>query len=59
VARRQQARSLALRAANSLARLWQRRGRTEALTLLQELYEGFSEGFDFADWQEAQTLLRK
>jgi adenylate cyclase len=59
VARRQQARSLALRAANSLARLWQRQGQTDASVLLQEVYEGFTEGFDFADWQEAQILLRK
>ena len=58
VARRQQAKSLELRAAMSLARLWQRQGkRTEAYELLAPVYNWFTEGFDTADLQEAKTLL--
>ena len=57
-ARRQQAKSLELRAAMSLARLWQRQGkRVEACRMLAEVYGWFSEGFDTADLREAQTLL--
>jgi predicted ATPase len=58
VARRQQAKSLELRAAMSLARLWQRQGRRdEARQLLAEVYGWFTEGFDTADLQEAKALL--
>ena len=58
VARRQQAKSLELRAALSLARLWQQQGqRQAALTLLAPVYGWFTEGFDTADLQEAQALL--
>jgi predicted ATPase len=58
VARQQQAKSLELRAAMSLARLWQRQGkRVEARALLEEIYGWFTEGFDTADLQEAQALL--
>jgi class 3 adenylate cyclase/predicted ATPase len=58
VARRQQAKSLELRAAMSLARLWQRQGkRVEARTLLAPIYGWFTEGFDTADLQEAKALL--
>ena len=58
VARRQQAKSLELRAAMSLARLWQRQGkRAEAHQLLAEVYGWFTEGFDTADLQEAKALL--
>ena len=58
MARRQQARSLELRAAMSLARLWLHQGkRTEARELLAEVYGWFTEGFDTADLQEAQVLL--
>jgi adenylate cyclase len=57
-ARRQQAKSLELRAAMSLARLWQRQGkRVEACRMLAEVYGWFSEGFDTADLQEARVLL--
>src|SRR5262249_60301644 len=58
VARRQQAKSLELRAVLSLSRLWQRQGRQhEARTLLAPVYGWFTEGFDTADLQEARTLL--
>jgi predicted ATPase len=57
-ARRQQAKSLELRAAMSLARLWQRQGkRAAACQMLAEVYSWFTEGFDTADLREAQTLL--
>jgi predicted ATPase len=58
VARRQQAKSLELRAATSLAQLWQRQGkRAEAYALLAPIYGWFTEGFDTADLLDAQTLL--
>ncbi len=58
VAHRQQAKSLELRAATSLARLWQSQGkRQEAYDLLAPVYEWFTEGFDTADLQEAKALL--
>jgi class 3 adenylate cyclase/predicted ATPase len=58
IARQQQARSLELRAATSLARLWQRQGkRAEARQLLAPVYGWFTEGFDTADLQDAQALL--
>jgi predicted ATPase len=60
VARRQSAKSLELRAAMSLSRLWQRQGkRDEARQLLGEIYGWFTEGFDTVDLQEAQTLLKE
>jgi predicted ATPase/class 3 adenylate cyclase len=58
VARRQEAKSLELRAAISLARLWQEQGkRAEARELLAPIYDWFTEGFDTADLQEAKTVL--
>ena len=58
VARRQQAKSLELRAVMSLARLWQHQGKQEeGRKLLAEVYSWFTEGFDTADLQEARTLL--
>src|SRR5262245_42686209 len=58
IARRQQAKSLELRAATSLARLWQQQGkRTEAYELLEAVYGWFTEGFDTVDLQEARALL--
>ena len=54
----QQAKSLELRAAMSLARLWQQQGkRAEARTLLAPVYGWFTEGFDTADLQDAKALL--
>ena len=58
VARRQQAKSLELRAAMSLARLWQQQGKqSKAQALLAPIYGWFTEGFDTADLQEAKALL--
>ena len=58
VARRQEAKSLELRAAMSLSRLWQQQGkRAEAHALLAPVYAWFTEGFDTADLQEAKALL--
>jgi predicted ATPase len=58
VARHQRAKSLELRSAISLARLWQRQGkRAEARALLEPVYGWFTEGFDTADLQEAKALL--
>jgi predicted ATPase len=58
IARRQQAKSLELRATMSLARLWQQQGkRAAAHQLLVEVYGWFTEGFGTADLQEARALL--
>ena len=58
VARGQGARWWELRAAMSLARLWQQQGKqAEARQLLAEVYGWFTEGFDTADLQEARALL--
>jgi predicted ATPase len=60
IARRQQAKSLELRAALSLARLGQRQGkRDEAHAWLAPTYGWFSEGFDTTDLQEANALLEE
>jgi predicted ATPase len=72
VARKQQAKSLELRAVMSLARLWQQQAarsesrntdhvsRTkldEARQMLSDIYNWFTEGFDTKDLQEAKALL--
>jgi adenylate cyclase len=60
VARRQQAKSLELRAVMSLSRLWQSHGKKdEARQMLAEVYGWFTEGFDTADLQEAKALLEE
>jgi len=60
VARKQQAKSLELRAVMSLSRLWQSQGkREEARQLLAELYGWFTEGFDTVDLKEAKALLEE
>jgi len=58
IARRPQAKAFELRAAMSLALLWQRQGqRAESHALLAPIYGWFTEGFDTADLQEAKVLL--
>jgi predicted ATPase len=58
IACRQQVKSLELRAAMSLSRLWQRQGkRADSRELLASIYGWFTEGFDTADLQEAKALL--
>jgi predicted ATPase len=58
IARSQSAKSLALRATTSLARLLARQGRCdEARAMLAEIYGWFTEGFDTADLKEAKALL--
>jgi len=60
IARQQQATSWELRAAMSLARLWQQQGkRAEARGLLAPIYGWFTEGFDTPDLQEAKALLEE
>ena len=60
LARNHDARSLELRAAVSLGRLWQKQAKTlEARRLLNESYDWFSEGFDTRDLREAKTVLDK
>jgi predicted ATPase len=60
LARRQQAKLWELRAALSLARLWQQQGkRAEASALLAPVYEWFTEGFDTVDLQEAKARLEE
>ena len=58
IARGQGAKSLELRAAVSLARLWQdQENRGEACDLLAPVLEWFTEGFDTADLNDAKSLI--
>ena len=58
VARRQQAKSWELRATMSLARLLVKQDRRdEARSMLAEIYNWFTEGFDTADLKDAKVLL--
>jgi len=58
IARKQQAKSLELRATMSLARLWKEQSKKdEAQQMLAEIYGWFTEGFDTKDLQEAKALL--
>jgi predicted ATPase len=58
VAHLQHAKSLELRAALSLSRLWQQQGKQEAARqVLVERYRWFTEGFATPDLREAQALL--
>ncbi len=60
IARKQQAKSLELRAVMSLAHLWQNQGKKEeAHEMLVEIYGWFTEGFDTKDLQEAKALLEE
>ncbi len=58
VARRQDSKSLELRATTSLSRLLQsqRRG-NEARRILGEVHGWFTEGLDTRDWQQAHELI--
>jgi predicted ATPase len=60
IARHQQAKSLELRAATSLARLWGEQGRrAEARELLAPIYDWFTEGSDTPDLKDAKALLNE
>lgn len=60
IARTQKAKSLELRAAASLARLWRDQvKRAEARQLLAPIYDWFTEGFDTLDLIEAKALLEE
>jgi len=60
IARYQQAKSLELRTAIRLSRLWQRQGKRDAAReLLVPIYGWFTEGFDTADLLEAKALLEE
>jgi predicted ATPase len=60
IAQKQHAKSLELRASVSLARLWQTQGKQhEARTLLADVYNWFTEGFDTKGLQEARALLEE
>jgi predicted ATPase len=60
VARGEQAKSWELRAATSLARLWQRQSNQAAAhELLAPVHGWFTEGFDTVDLQKAKALLEE
>jgi predicted ATPase len=60
IAQNQQAKSWELRAATSLARLWQQQGKRQvAYDLLAPVYHWFTEGFDTADLKDAKALLHE
>ena len=60
LARSQQAKSIELRAALRLSRLWHQQGKKEeACRLLKKIFGWFTEGFDTPDLQEAKALLEK
>ena len=57
-ARRQEGKSLELRATVSLGRLWQQQGKkNQARPMLADIYGWFTEGFDTIDLQQAKALL--
>jgi DNA-binding winged helix-turn-helix (wHTH) protein/predicted ATPase len=60
IAQRQKAKSLELRSVISMARLYQNQGRLkEARSLLTQIYDNFTEGFDTMDLREAKALLNE
>jgi predicted ATPase/DNA-binding winged helix-turn-helix (wHTH) protein len=60
MARQQGALSWELRAATSLARLWQKQGRRDdARNILRGTFSRFSEGFETADLRQASRLLEE
>jgi class 3 adenylate cyclase/predicted ATPase len=59
IAGRRQAKSLELRAAVSMSRLWQKQGKEkESYKLLSDIYGWFTEGFDTNDLKEAKKLIK-
>jgi predicted ATPase len=57
---RQSAKSLELRAAMNLSRLWRRRGESaKARRVVREVFDRFTEGFDTPDLKEAASLLQE
>jgi predicted ATPase/DNA-binding SARP family transcriptional activator len=59
-AQQQGARMLELRAATSLARLWQQQGKSQAAKqMLAEVYDGFSEGFATCELKTTSALLQE
>ena len=59
IARRQTAKSLELRAAMSLSRLWRKQGKPEeARRILADVYGWFKDGLDTADLRECKALLQ-
>ena len=60
ISRRQEAKSLELRAVMSLSRLWQSQGKQEdARQILAAIYDWFTEGLNTHDLQEAKALLKE
>ena len=60
IAQQQSAKSWELRAATSLAQLWQQQGKVvEARQMLAEIYGWFTEGFDTVDLKDAKALLEE
>ncbi len=58
IAQLQNAKSLELRAAVSLARLWQgQRKEGEARDIIVPVFEWFTEGFETADLSDAKSLM--
>ena len=58
IARQQKAKSIELRVAMSLAKLWPQQGRrAEARQLLADIYNWFTEGFETVDLKAARKLL--
>ncbi len=58
--REQKARMLEIRAAVGLGRLWQSQGKqTDALQILEKLYNSFTEGLSTEDLREARILIEE
>ena len=58
ISKRQHAKSLELRSAICLSRLWRTQGKhKEARKLLTEIYNWFDEGFSTKDLKEARSLI--
>ena len=58
ISRNQSAKSLELRAATSLARLWRDQGqKKKASDMLAPVFDWFTEGFDTADLMDAKSVL--